>query len=186
MNIFELMKKMGDPTDVWVSALKRGATEESFYLYELHEMGPGLWENGLFVFSTPQDFGQFTYALELFDFVYFDDWEEVDESEDYSELYQYLVQQREKEWTFGDCVRYVSAFKPSSIELIHFGKIRDLLEVSTDTFEKCKEIYTSNDELEVVGLNEAQYQILYKYSHEAKGSPKDDLAFFLDFFQTWI
>jgi hypothetical protein len=179
------MKTMGDPTEVWVSALKRGATEESFYLYELHEMGPGFWENGVFVFSTPQDFGKFTYALELFDYVYFEDWEEVDEREDYSEFYQHLVQQREKEWTFEDCVRYVSSFKPSGIELIRFGKIQDLLEVSTDTFEKCKEIYTSKDELEVVGLNEAEYQIMNKYAKRSVIPPSRNEKGFMEFLSEW-
>jgi hypothetical protein len=179
------MEKLGNPTEVWISSLKNRATEDGFYLYELHEMGSGMWENGVFVFPTPQDFGKFTYALELFDYVYFEDWEEIDESEDCTALFQHLFQQREKEWTFEDCIHYVSTFKPSCIELIKFGEIRDLIDVSEETFEKCKGINTSKDELEEVGLNEAEYQILHKYSQEAKGRPKDDCLCFLEFINKW-
>jgi hypothetical protein len=181
MNIFALMEKLGDPTEVWISSLKNRATEDGFYLYELHEMGSGMWENGVFVFHTPQDFGKFTYALELFDYVYFEDWEEIDESEDCTALFQHLVRQREKEWTFEDCIHYVSTFKPSCIELIKFGEIRDLIDVSEETFEKCKGIYTSKDELEEVGLNEAEYQIMNKYAKRSVIPPSRNEEGFMEF-----
>ena len=185
MTFSEIFDKLGDPTLVWESAMGKRATPESFYLYELHEMSFGFWESQVWIFDSSQDFGNFTYALDLFDYVYFEDWEELDETEDFTNLYEQLIANRNKAWTYEDCQRYVAAFGPSTVQPVQFGRVSDLLAFPSADFEKCKGVYRDLDSLAEAGLSEAEYKIMLKYAERSEIPPSVNVEGFLEFLSKW-
>ncbi len=185
MTLFEIFEELGDPTSVWESAMGKRATSESFYLYERHEISFNFWESQVWIFDTPQDFVAFTYALDLFDYVYFEDWDELDETEDFTKLYDQLIANRNKAWTYEDCQRYVSAFGPTSLQPVQFGRVSDLLAFPTADFEKSKGFYRDLDSLEEAGLSEAEYKIMHKYSERSAFPPSVNTEGFLEFLSGW-
>ena len=181
MIITEIFEKHGDPTIVWESAMNENATPDSFYLYELHEMSFNLWEDKVWIFNSPNEFRDFTYALELFDYVYFEDWDDLSDEDDYSALHQRLLERKNQEWTFDDCKRYVAQFPIGSIELVNFGRVSDLLAFSEEDYEKCKNVYLTTDRLENEHLNQAEYKIMYYFSKESPVAPGKATKQFLKF-----
>jgi hypothetical protein len=184
MIITEIFEKHGDPTIVWESAMNKNATAASFYLYELHELF-NFWEDGVWIFNSPNEFRDFTYALELFDYVYFEDWDDLSDEDDYSALHQRLLERKNQEWTFDDCKRFVAQFPVGSIELVDFGRVSDLLSFSEDAFEKCKNIYLTTDRLEDEHLHQAEYKIMHQYSNKSSVAPGKSSTHFLEFLSNW-
>jgi len=186
MTIEEIFEELGYPTTIWENAMGEEATAESFYLYELHLMSFDFWENQVWIFNSTADFGEFAYALELFDYLYcYDDPDfEFDES-DQTELYNYLCELKNREWTLETCQECVAKFHNFNIEIKAFLPMENLLKIEQEEFEKCKAIYLTLDQLEEVQLTEATYKILHRYSNMSKIAPSENREQFLEFISNW-
>ena len=186
MTIQDIFEKLGDPTLVWENAMGVEATVDSIYLYELHLMSFDFWENQVWIFNSTADFGKFTYALELFDylFCYEDPDFEFDES-DQTEFYNYLYELINREWTLEACQKYLAKFHNSNIEIKAFLPMENLLNIQQEEFEKCKKIYFTLDQLEEVNLTEATYKILHRYAEDSEVAPSENREQFLEFISKW-
>ncbi len=50
MTIEEIINELGEPEIAWSNALDKVATENSYYLYELHEMF-NYWDSQVWIFN---------------------------------------------------------------------------------------------------------------------------------------
>jgi hypothetical protein len=183
MTIEEIFAELGEPEDAFNSAMGKTATENSYFIYEIHNMSFNFWENAVWVLNDLQEFSDIAYAFELFDFIGREENEDYDfeDETDQSELYHHLLELKNKKWTIELCEEFVENFDNHGIELIQFGKISELIAISDSDFNKCKEIYLTKDELEKVNLNEGDYKIIHQYIKQKNKKPKDSISDFLDY-----
>lgn len=184
MNLNELLALLPKhPVDVFEKYLPPGkVTENGYYLYEIHDMGHQFYEGHVWVFDSIDAFVDYIPAIVFRDVVVHcedeERFEDVDFAEDYA-FYETLVNQT---WDFQQCIQFVEDHQSiGGLELIEFGKISDLVNVSREEYDKCKGFIGSIDEMEVLGLTQGRYQIFHKF-HELSGSiPSQDKAAFLEF-----
>jgi hypothetical protein len=72
--------------------------------------------------------------------------------------------------------------------MVEFAKVSDLITISDEDFEKCKQLYLTKDELENVNLKEGIYQIISEYikrNYKNQKKPKESKEDFLDFLSNW-
>ena len=74
---------------------------------------------------------------------------DFDDDTDESELYEYLLKLKNTIWTVTECENFVKTFDNCTFEMVQFGKVIDLITISDEDFEKCKEYYSTKDELEM-------------------------------------
>lgn len=188
MNIEEIIEELGEPIIAWENSLSKEVTENSFYLYELHEMF-NFWESQVWIFNDLQEFYDFAYSHVMFDYINrWEDEEYEDDDSDQNELYDYLLKLKNTIWTVAECENFVNTFNDSSFEMVQFGKVIDLITISDEDFEKCRKIYFTKDELENVNLKEGVYQIISKYitrNYKNPIKPKESREEFLDFLSNW-
>jgi hypothetical protein len=184
MTLGEIIDQLGSPTSVWENAMGRTANENSYYLYEIHHLSMGLWENQVWIFNSLEEFGDFTYALELFNYIYDSEKTDYDEELD-DEFYQRLKKNRESTWDWEKCQLFIKNRENSEISIKALGRVKALLETTQSDFEKSKKYYSSIDELEKINLDEATYQILNKYAEISKVAPCDSKEEFLEFISNW-
>lgn len=180
MTIEEIINELGEPEIAWDNAQDNEVTENSFYLYELHEMFNS-WESQVWIFNDLQEFYDFAYSHVMFDYINRWEDEEYDDGDDtdQSELYDYLLKLKNTIWTVSECENFVNTFNDSSFEMVQFGKVIDLITISDEDFEKCRKIYFTKDELENVNLKEGVYQIISGFMKHHVKKPKDSVAEFL-------
>jgi hypothetical protein len=75
--------------------------------------------------------------------------------------------------------------KSAEINGIEFGCISELLSVSNEEFEKCKEYMSMEKELEDAGLSEGRYRIFNKYWEEFAEHPAENEEQFLEMLSDW-
>ena len=188
MTIEEIIEELGEPIIAWDNAQDKEATENSFYLYELHEMF-NFWESQVWIFNDLQEFYDFAYSRVLFDYINRGEDEAYDDDDsDQSELYKHLLKLKNTIWTIAECENFVKTFDHYTFELVQFGKVSDLIAISDEDFEKCKELYTTKDELENINIKEGVYQIISKYitrNYKNPKKPKDSKEAFLAFLNNW-
>ena len=184
MTLGEIIDEFGSPTLAWENAMGRTANENSYYLYEIHHTSMGFWESQVWIFNSLKEFGDFTYALDLFNYIYTGEKKDYDEEVDL-ELYQQLKKNRESTWDWEKCQLFIKYRGNSEISIKALGRIKDLLETSQSDFEKSKKYYSSLDELENIQLDEATYKILHKYAELSDVAPSDSKEEFLDFISNW-
>jgi hypothetical protein len=168
--------------------MTKEVTENSFYLYELHEMFNS-WESQVWIFNDLQEFYNFAYSHVLFDYINrWEDEEYEDDDSDQSELYEYLLKLKNTIWTVTKCENFVKTFDHPTFEMVQFGKVSDLIAISDEDFDKCKELYTTKEELENINIKEGVYQIISKYitsNYKNPKKPKDSKEAFLAFLNNW-
>ena len=178
----ELFDELGHPIMVWDESMNVEATKSSFYLYEVHQVGPTSYENKVWFFDTVDAFKRFTYSLDLIDFIFQIDDEEFSEDEFESERpFQFYSEMQKRQWTIEDCKQYVNEYNHCLMDLIHFGSVQELLNVNDVQFEKCKSLIFSIEELERNHLHEAEYQIMNDYAQISERSPMQSADRFLQF-----
>ena len=183
MTIEEIIEEFGEPE--WNNSRNKEVTENSYYLYELHEMFNS-WESQVWIFNDLQKFYDFAYTHVMFDYINrWEDEEYDDDDSDQSELNEYLLKLKNTIWTVTECENFVKTFDHCTFEMVQFGKVIDLITISDEDFEKCKEYYSTKDELENVNLKEGNYQIISQYIDRHKKKPKESVAEFLTFLNDW-
>ena len=185
MNIEQIIEELGEPEIAWENSLSKEATENSFYLYELHEMF-NFWESQVWIFNDLQEFYDFAYSHVLFDYI--NRWEDEayeDDDSDQSELYDYLLKLKNTIWTIAECENFVKTFNHCTFEMVQFGKVSDLIAISDEDFEKCKLLYLTKQELENDNLKEGCYKIISEYINRHHKKPKESKEDFLDFLSNW-
>lgn len=184
MNIEQIIDELGEPEIAWENSLNKEATENSFYLYELHEMF-NFWESQVWIFNDLQEFYDFAYSHVLFDYINRGGDEAYDYDSDQSELYDYLLKLKNTIWTIAECENFVKTFDHSSLALVQFGKVFDLIAISDEDFEKCKLIYLTKEELENDNLKEGCFKIISEYINRHHKKPKESKEAFLTFLSNW-
>ena len=145
------------------------------------------WESKVWFFSDLNHFFDFAYSHEMFDYIGRGECEEYDFEDDteQSEIYQNLLALKNTIWTSETCEKFIKKFDHSSFELVQFGKVIDLINISDENFEKCKELYLTKDQLENVALKEGSYQIISEYIRRQNKKPRDSKEEFIDFLNNW-
>lgn len=184
MNIEQIIDELSEPEIAWENSLNKEATENSFYLYELHEMF-NFWESQVWIFNDLQEFYDFAYSHVLFDYINRGGDEAYDYDSDQSELYDYLLKLKNTIWTIAECENFVKTFDHSSLALVQFGKVFDLIAISDEDFEKCKLIYLTKEELENDNLKEGCFKIISEYINRHHKKPKESKEAFLTFLSNW-
>ena len=186
MIITELFNEFGDPTLAWENAMDKVANENSYYLYEIHHMSMNFWENKVWIFNTLDEFGGFTLALDLFNYLYYsEDLSNIQDNSDVKELHNKLANKKGIVWNLDNCMDYIKNFDNLNIELKAFGRIESLIHTSEKDFEKSKKHYSTLDELNIEELEEASYQILHRYSKVSEKAPCKSISEFLEFISSW-
>jgi hypothetical protein len=191
MNTEQLLEKLTiDPMDTFDEAINLNiATENSYYLYEIHQMGPFSWENHVWIFNDLTYFKDFLPIIIFNDLVINEDrteFDDVDWSEDY-ELYHSL---QSKKWDLLNVQDFLKKHGVcSQMKFIELGKVSDLLEVSDEEYEKCKESYSSLEELEKIEVSEGRYKILHAFHvaqvMEYSKAPSYNPSMFLEMLNCW-
>jgi hypothetical protein len=184
MNIEEIIEELGEPIIAWDNAQDKEATENSFYLYELHEMF-NFWESQVWIFNDLQEFYDFAYSRVLFDYINRGEDEAYDFDSDQRELYEHLLKLKNTIWTIAECENFVKTFNHSSLALVQFGKVSDLITISDEDFEKCKQLSRTKEELENDNLKEGCYKIISEYINRHHKKPKESEEAFLTFLNNW-
>lgn len=186
MTIEEIIKLFGEPEDTWNNCLGKTATENSYYLYELHEMY-NFWKNHVWIFNDLHEFYEFAYSITMVDYINREENEDydMDDNTEQIALYNYILKLKNTEWTIEACENFISTFKHTSFELVQFGKVSDLINISDTEYEKCKEFYHTKEELEKVELSEGFYKIISGYIDQFDKKPKESKEDFLTFLSNW-
>lgn len=83
MNIHELIDRLPlHPVDAFRIGLNKQATEEAFFLYEIHQLHHGFYESQVWIFNTIEEFVTFLPAIVFNDIVV--NWENYSEDEEYN------------------------------------------------------------------------------------------------------
>jgi hypothetical protein len=186
MTIEEIIEELGEPE--WNTAQFKDAKENSYYLYELYETF-NFWESKVWIFNDLQKFYDFAYSHVLFDYI--NRWEDEayeDDDSDQSELYDYLLKLKNTIWTVTECENFVKTFDHCTFEMVQFGKVSDLIAISDEDFDKCKDYYSTKEELENINIKEGVYQIISKYitrNYKNPKKPKVSKEAFLAFLSNW-
>jgi hypothetical protein len=183
MTIEEIIEELGEPEIALNKAENIYANENSYYLYELHQMY-NFWENKVWFFNDLQEFYDYAYSHVMIQYVNreLDEEYDFDDDTDRSELYRYLLKLKKTIWTIEECENFIKSFSDSSFELVEFGKVIDLIAITDEDFEKCKEHYSTKEELENINLKEGCYKIISGYinkNYKKTKKPKESLAEFL-------
>jgi hypothetical protein len=183
MTIEEIIEKFGEPEIAWNNSLGRTATENSYYLYELHEMHD-FWENHVWIFNNLQEFYDFAYSMVMVDYMYKEERDNRD-TIDQIELYKYLTKLKNIKWTIEECQNFIKTFHHASFELVQFGKVIDLINLTTEDFEKCKEVFHTKEELKTANIEEGIYKIVSAYIDQYDKRPLESIEDFLTFLSNW-
>jgi len=195
MNYQDLTEKLGrEPAQIFEDFYGHAsASPDAFFLYEIHLMGFDFWESNVWIFESIAEFKQFLPVL-LFS------WE-TSHSQDhdfesrvseftYEEGYALYQQALNEEWhSPEDCNRFLNelANKGISAEIvgIEFGAVSDLLNVSDEEFDKCKEDLFSEEDLEKAGLTQGRYKIFNRYWESHEEHPSENEEQFLEMLDGW-
>lgn len=114
----------------------------------------------------------------------FDDFCETDASKEFPEAYAAYLDARNETWqNEDDCTHFIDRLAKSDVVSLGctkvriFGKVADLLQVSAEEFEKCKEF----DRVELITQANAKQAILNRYWEKYKRHPSENEDQFLDF-----
>jgi len=196
MNYSELTDRLGQhPQDVYQDFKRVKATKTSFFLYEQHHMHSDYWEDQVWIFSDIMAFKKFLPIL-IFSYetihLQDEDFEENCEDRDYEDawnLYEHALKEEWKDATDGK--RFLAELaetdigKSAEINGIEFGCISELLGVSNEEFEKCKDWITTGKELEEAGLSEGHHRIFNKYWEKFSEHPAENEKQFLEMLSDW-
>ncbi len=176
MDYKEVIQKIGNhPNDVMQAAFDREANTNSYYLYEIHRMHHQDYESYVWLFNSIEEFVLFLPAIVFNDIaVNCDnhDFEEEFGDIDYTEKYKLYTSLMNNKWDEAQCAKFVLDYLGSDeLELIEFGKVADLLNISDSEFEKCKDSYSTIEEIEKHGLTQGKYKILNKFYNQSKTRP---------------
>ena len=108
MNIEEIIEEFGEPERAWDKSQSIKSTENSFFVYELHEMFNS-WENKVWFFNDLKDFYDFAYSHKMFDYIGRGEYEEYDfdDDKDQTEVYQHLLALKNTIWTSETCEKFI-------------------------------------------------------------------------------
>jgi hypothetical protein len=196
MTYDELTEKLGQrPGDLYVDFQgAEKASREKYYLYEIHHMYHDHWESNVWIFDSIEQFKRFLPVLIFsWESVHFEDYdfeervEEIDYEEGFA-LYQKALSEKWK--SAEDCNRFLkeladAAFVSGDINPIEFGIVADLLSVTVEEFEKCKDWLTTEKELQEAGLAEGRYQIYSEFWRRFEKHPSENEEQFLEMLSDW-
>jgi hypothetical protein len=169
------------------------ASPDAFFLYEIHLMGYNFWESSVWIFESIAEFKQFLPVL-LFSWEASHsqdhDFEETVAELNYEEQYTLYIKALSEDWQSPeDCNRFLKelAGTGSSAETIgiEFGAVSDLLNVSAEEFDKCKEDLFSEEDLEKAGLSQGRYKIFNRYWESYEMHPSENEEQFLEMLDGW-
>lgn len=190
MNLSELLKHLpAHPTDILEGNLGKQATENSLFLYEIHNTSFDFYESHIWVFDSIDDFINFLPAIVFNDIAV--NWETYSEDEasnnyDYTNDYTFFKKLKKQQWNLQQGVDFVEKQpKFGNLELIEFGKLSDLIKVSQQEYDKCKNLYLTLDELTKVGLTQARYKIFEQFHKCSKDLPSKNSHEFLEMITNW-
>ncbi len=190
MNYEELIKKLPKhPFDAMQNGFGKTVTDNSFYLYEIHQLHHDFYESHVWILNNIEEFNEFLIFIVFSDIAF--NCENEDFIADYGELdysarfkhYQSLLT---RDWNFVECKNFIAQYKgDSEIEFIEFGKISDLLDFTQADFEKCRNHYATIDEIENQGLTHANYRIMNKFHDISILNPASNQKLFLEMLENW-
>ena len=185
--LIELLPK--HPTKVYQDGFGTQATENGFYLYEIHKMHHDFYESHVWIFKSIEEFVNFLPAIVFNDIAVHWEDDEFDwdtDNYDYSNDYDFYKSLINQQWDFQQCIDFINNHnKFGELELIEFGKISDLVDVSQVEYDKCEEIYLFLDELENLGLTQGRYQIFHKFHAFSDSIPSKNKAVFMEMLEHW-
>ena len=167
-----------DPTLAFENALERIATPDSYYLYEISRAGFSdhlqIW-----IFDNLDQFKAFLPALYFRNLVMeFGDIEEDDN--DYQSLYDDYQKLVNSELSLLDLKLKIKALQFDNINYLEFGAITEILAISEEQFEVCKQELFIDPE-EAHGIPQGYYRIINRFYKIHKCAPKDNIEAFLPF-----
>lgn len=178
MTLEELLAKI-DPTCIWENAMDRAATPNSFYLYELHLMSFNSWDAHVWIFDTTQQFRDFIPALLFRDLLYLDDAAKF-KGMDFSQRYEELLYLQNTIWDLNRCKEFIANYKSKDLELLEFDSISELINISNEHYEICKQTLYIDPKVEF-GISQAKYKILHKFALRSDIKPAFNQDTFLEF-----
>jgi hypothetical protein len=196
MNYSELIDRLGQhPQDVYQDFRRVKATKTSLFLYEQHYMHFDYWEDQVWIFPDIKEFQKFLPVL-IFSYetvhLQDEDFEENCEERDYQDAWDLYEKSSKENWKdAADGKRFLAELaktgiaKDAEINGIEFGNVTELLNVSEDEFEKCKEYMSMEKELEEAGLSEGRYRIFNKYWEKFSEHPAENEKQFLEMLSDW-
>ena len=167
-----------DPTLAFENALERIATTDSYYLYEISRAGFSdhlqIW-----IFDNLDQFKAFLPALYFRNLVMeFSDIEEDDY--DYQSLFDDYQKLVNTELNLQDLKLKIKALQFDNINYLEFGAINEILAVSEEQFEVCKQELFFDPE-ETYGIPQGFYRIINRFYQKYKCAPTDQLDHFLEY-----
>lgn len=190
MNYEELLEKLvKHPNDAMQNAFGRKVSANSYFLYEIHNMHHDFYESHIWIFNSIDEFVEFLIAIIFSDIAlncenedFFQEFGELDYSERFS-CYESLSK---KDWNFNECKKFIAEYEGiSELELIEFGKVSDLLDISQEDFDKCNNIYSTLKEIELQGLTQATYKIMNKFHTISDAKPSINQPLFFEMLENW-
>jgi hypothetical protein len=189
MNINQLIERLPEhPCDLMQNVFGREVSAESFYLYGIYNMHYNFYNSHVFIFNSINEFVEFLPAIIFNDIAinWDDDYEENNEEISYSEDYKLLENLRNQNWDELKCKKFIKEHcKFDDLELIEFGKLSDFMEVTTEEFNKSKELFFSLDKLDEIGITQCRYQLLHKFSSISQVLPSQNKKAFFKMIEEW-
>jgi hypothetical protein len=186
----QIIEKIGkNPCDVFFKYTGIEPTRKSYYLYEIHRMHLDWWQSHVWVFNSLYDF------IDFLPYIFFNDIAIKYENDDFDDRYgciNYLKEYKRYSRLMKEnldekrCEQFVKRFKATKdLEVIEFGKLFDLINVSQEEYNKCQKDIHNLTQLKKVGLSQGKYEILHNFHKVSDERPALNEKAFLQMLKDW-
>jgi len=129
-----------DPLLIFEKQMEVPPDSHSYYLLEFHLSGPNWWDQHVWYFENLEQFKRFLPALIFRDLIIELSNSNYNENLDLSKEYKEYLEVKEIPIEEKAFVNFVHQYNSDKLELVEFGRVQDLLDLSQSEFEYCKKI----------------------------------------------